>query len=331
MARNPTAGAIAAAALCAVLAVPVPVRAQPTPDAIVDAFEAVLGPIRTHRPSHAKGTCAAGHFVATPEGTRLSAAPTFSGQQVAALIRFGVGGGSPRASDASRSTRGLAIRFETPAGDGWDTASISVPIFGAPTPEVFVQNLLVRRPNPATGQPDAEAVNAFVAANPAVTYQGRWLAANNPPASWATTPYWGVNAFRFKGQDGEVRHARWVFEPRAGTQRLTDEQMRSLPGDFLAADLRSRLAAGPVEFDMVLQFPGPGDSLTDPTVAWPDDRPRAVVGRLTVTAVAAGPGGACEPISFMTLDQGPGVEMSDDPTLQVRAGSYAVSLSRRTP
>jgi len=32
----------------------------------------------------------------------------------------------------------------------------------------------------------------------------------------------------------------------------------------------------------------------------------------------------------MILDQSPGIEMSDDPTLQARASSYAVSLSRRT-
>jgi catalase len=327
---RPLAVTMAAGLLTAVLGTTTMARAEPpTPDAIVDAFEAVVGPVRTHRPSHAKGTCAAGHFVATPEGTRLSVAPTFSGQRVPTVIRFGVGGGNPQAPDTGRSTRGLAIRFETQAGDTWDMANISAPIFGAPTPEVLVEGLLVRRPDPATGQPDAARVAAFTAANPATTLQGRWLAANNPPASWATTPYWGVNAFRFRGADGEVRHARWVFEPRAGTQRLTEEQMRTLPRDYLADELRRRAAAGPVEFDMVLQFPGAGDDVTNPTVAWPDDRPRAVVGRLTVTEVAPGPGGACDPISFMVLEQSPGVELSDDPTLQARAAAYAVSLSRR--
>jgi catalase len=122
-----------------------------------------------------------------------------------------------------------------------------------------VEGLLVRRPDSATGQPDAEAIAAFTAANPATALQGRWLAAAMPPASWATTPYWGVNAFRFRGADGEVRHARSVFEPRAGTLRLTEEQARALPSDFLADELRRRVAAAPVEFDMVLQFPGPGD------------------------------------------------------------------------
>ncbi|HZF77556.1 MAG TPA: catalase family peroxidase [Acetobacteraceae bacterium] len=319
------------AAVVAALAWLHPARAAepPSPEAIVDAFEAVLGPIRTHRPSHPKGTCAAGHFVATPEGARLSVAPVFNGQRVPTIIRFGVAGSNPGVADTARGTRGLSIRFETPSGEIWDMANISAPIFGAPTPQALVDGLLARRPDPATGQPNAQAVAAFVAANPATTLQGRWLAANNPPASWATTPYWGVNAFRFRGADGEVRHARWSFEPRAGTQRLTEEQMRSLPADFLADDLRRRVAAAPVEFDMVLQFPGPGDDLTNPTVAWPEERPRTVVGRLSVTEVATGPGGACDPISFMTLDMPPGVELSDDPTLQARAAPYAVSLSRR--
>lgn len=328
MQRRPLALSLAAA-FAALLALP-EAQAQPTPEEIISGFEGVLGPIRTHRPSHPKGLCAAGHFTATPEGTRLSVAPVFSGQRVNATIRFGVAGANPQADDRARTTRGLGIRFETAAGDVLDMANISAPIFGAPNPTVFVENLRVRAPDPATGRPNAERIAAFVAANPAVTLQGAWLAATLPPASWATTPYWGVNAFRFQGQDGQVRHARWVFEPRAGVARLTAEQMQTLPRDFLADDIRARIAQGPVEFDMVLQFPGAGDDLTNPTVAWPEDRPRAVVGRLTVTSVAAGPGGPCDPISFMTLDQEPGISFSDDPTLHARAAPYAVSLSKRT-
>lgn len=329
MQRRSIPAALGAFALAALLGAP-PAGAQPSPEEIVNAFEGVLGPVRTHRPSHPKGICASGHFMATPEGTRLSVAPVFSGQRVTTTIRFGVAGANPQADDRARSTRGLGIRFETAAGDVWDTASISAPIFGAPTPEIFVANLQVRAPDPATGRPNAERIAAFVAANPSVGFQGRWLAATLPPASWGTTPYWGVNAFRFQGQDGQVRHARWVFEPRAGVARLTEAQMQSLPRDFLADEIRQRLTQGPVEFDMVLQFAAPGDDLVNPTVAWPEDRPRAVVGRLTVTAIAAAAGGPCDPMSFLTLDQEPGISFSDDPTLHVRAGSYAVSLSRRT-
>lgn len=313
-----------------VLTAPAAPAAELAPDQIVDAFEAALGPVRTHRPSHPKGICAAGHFQATAEGTRLSVAPVFSGERVPAIIRFGVAGANPRASDTARSTRGLSFRLETARGDFWDQASISAPIFGAPTPQVLVDGLLARRPDPATGQPDPARVAAFVAANPASTLQGRWLAAHTPPASWATTPYWGVNTFRFQGQDGQVRPARWSFEPLAGTQRLSEEQMRTLGTDFLADELRRRVAGGPVAFDMVLSFPAPADDLNNPTIAWSEDRPRVTVARLTVSSVEAGAGGPCDGISFLNLDMEPGIAFSDDPTLHARAAPYAVSLTRRT-
>jgi catalase len=324
---------LAAGALAALLLGGRPAAAEPNPEEIVDAFAAVLGPIRSYRPSHPKGVCAAGHFAATAEGTRLSVAPVFSGQRQSAIIRFGVAGANPNASDSARGTRGLSIRFESPSGDLFEMANISAPVFGADTPQTLVNGLLSRANDPATGRPNPEraaAYAAYVAANPTVGNQGRYLAANNPPASFATTPYWGVNTFLFRGQDGQVRPARWVFEPRAGVERLTEAQMQSMGANFLADELRRRVASGPVEFDMVLQFPGQGDDLLNPTVAWPADRPRAVVGRLSVTSVEAGPGGPCDPISFMILDQAPGIEMSADPVLQARAASYAVSLSRRT-
>ncbi len=317
-----------AAALATSFALAAPAMAQPAPEEVVDAFEAAIGPLRA-RPSHAKGTCAAGHFVPTAEGARYSVAPVFAGARVPTIIRFGVGVGSPTGPDTGRTTRSLSVRFETAAGDLWEMANISAPVFGVATPQALVDGLLARRLDPSTGQPNPGTVAAFTAANPGPTNQGRFLAANNPPASWATTPYWGVNAFLFKGADGQVRPARWVFEPVAGVQRLTEEQMRTLPANYLADDLRRRVGAAPVAFDMVLQFAAAGDDLLNPTVAWPDDRPRATVGRLTVTGVEAGPGGPCDPISFMILDQEPGIAMSDDPTLQARAAAYAVSLTRR--
>jgi catalase len=110
--------ALAAAAFAASLVSAAPTAEALAPDEVVDAFEAALGPITTARPSHPKGTCAAGTFTATPEGTRLVAAPVFSGKPIPANIRFGVAGASVRAaSDVARSTRGLSFRLETPQGD----------------------------------------------------------------------------------------------------------------------------------------------------------------------------------------------------------------------
>ena len=112
-------------------------------------------------------------------------------------------------------------------------------------------------------------------------------------------------------------------------QRLSDEQMRSQPADFLAEELRGRVAQALAAFDMMLMFPQAGDDLNDPTTAWPDDRQRVTVGRRTVTEVAPGPGDACDRISFLHWPT-PGVEFNDDPTLRARPAPYALSLVKRT-
>jgi catalase len=122
-------------------------------------------------------------------------------------------------------------------------ANISAPISAPRPPRSLVAGLIARRRDPFTRQPNAQASRPT--SRPTRHHEpGRWLAANNPPASWATTPYWGVNAFRFRGADGQVRYARWVFEPRAGVERLTEQQMRT-PCDYLADELRRRVAAAP--------------------------------------------------------------------------------------
>jgi catalase len=318
------------AAAVAGLAAAAPAAAQPAPDTVLDAFEGAVGRHQGSRLSFAKGICATGHFEATPEARGLTSSAVFAGPRVPATIRFGVGGGNPRAGDNARGTRSLSARFEAPGGETWDTANISAPVFAAATPDNLVRLLQASRPDPATGRVNAEAVAALVAANPDLQAQRRYLAETAPPASWATSPYWGVNAFRFRNAGGEQRHLRWVFEPLAGVERLTEEQMRTMPADFLADELRRRVAAGPVGFDMVAQLASPGDDLVNPTVVWPADRSRVRLGRLTVTGVEAGPGGACQGMSFLQLESGPGIEASDDPTLAARTPVYATALGRRS-
>jgi AhpD family alkylhydroperoxidase len=93
-----------------------------------------------------EGTGAAGLFEGRSRGARLSVSPAFSKQRMPTVVRFGVGG-SPAAADTSRSTRSLSNRFQVPNGATGGMADISVPIFGAPTPEALVDGLRVRRPS----------------------------------------------------------------------------------------------------------------------------------------------------------------------------------------
>jgi len=117
--------------------------------------------------------------------------------------------------------------------------------------------------------------------------------------------------------------------PEQGVLGLTDDQLKTLPDDFLADELRQRVAAAPVVFAFNLQLAEKGDPLTDPTQAWPNSRKLLPAGKLVIDRVEAGAGGACEAITFNPLVLPRGIKPSADPVLAARAAPYAVSLGRR--
>ncbi len=311
------------------LALPGRAQAQLTPTEIVDAFEAANGKQASFRRSGAKGVCAVGEFVGNAEGRSLSAASAFSGRPVPVVLRFSVGGPNPKAPDNARGPRGLSLAFSLPGGETWQMANLSTPVFGAKSPEQLVGALLARAPDPATGKPDPVKVKAYTDANPEITLQGKYLASQPVPASYAQLNYWGVNAFAFVDAKGNKQFAKWVFEPAAGTAGLSDDEAKARPTEFLADELRQRVAGGPVAFNFVLQLAQPGDVVNSAVLPLPEDRKKVTVGQLLVKSVEAGSAGACANMTFNPVALPKGVEPSDDPILLSRAAPYAVSLSRR--
>ena len=306
------------------------VFAQASPaEAQVNALEKLAGSHPGSRRSGAKGICASGYFVGNTVGRNLSKASAFSGDKVPVIARFSVGGGNPRASDKAKSVRGLSLSMQLPKNETWQMANISAPIFFVAKPEQFAPFVLARAADPATGKPDPEKIKAFSTANPETTRQGAYLAQAPVPASYGSVNYWGVNAFEFTSPSGEKRFARWQFLPEAGSLGLTEDQLKTMPDEFLAAELRERVGKRGLVFEMKLQLAETGDNLTDPTTAWPESRLVLPVGRLTIDAVAAGPGGACDAITFNPLTLPAGIKPSADPVLIARPVPYALSLGRR--
>lgn len=317
----------AAAAGSLLLAGPAP--AQNLPLEQVNALEGLFGQQAGFRRSGAKGLCASGHFIGNTVGRNLSSASVFSGDKVPAVLRFSVGGGSPKASDKGRSVRGLAFQLTAANGEVWQSANISAPVFFVAKPEQFAPFLQVRTPDPATGKPDPAKLKAFNEANPETLRQAAYLAKAPVPASYASVNYWSTNAFVVANARGEKTTVRWQFEPVAGTLGLSDEQLKTLPDDFLADELRRRVASAPVVFDFKFQIAEAGDPVDDPTQAWPDSRRTVPAGQLVITQVEAGPGGACERLTFNPTALPRGIEASSDPVLRARAAPYALSLGRR--
>ncbi len=328
MPRLPTA-ALPALAVVASLAAAPAAQAQVDPTRMVDTFEAVNGKFDGFRRSGAKGLCATGEFVGSAEGRRLSTSSAFSGRPVPVVVRFSVGGANPNAPDNARSQRNLALQFDLPGGETWQQGNISAPVFGAATPEQFIGRLESLRPDPATRAPDPARVKAFADANPEVLLQGRWFASQPVPASFATTPYWGVHAFGFVDARGATTWGKWVFEPVGGVQGLGDDEAKAKGPNFLAADLRSRVAAAPAVFDFNLQLAEPGDRLDSAVTPLPEGRRKVTLGQLRITAVSPDASGPCVGVTYIPTVLPKGVVASADPMLAARAAPYAVSLGRR--
>jgi catalase len=89
------------------------------------------------------------------------------------------------------------------------------------------------------------------------------------------------------------------------------------------------LTQGPVRFALYLSLAEEEDDLTDPSTAWPPTRERVLLGHLalqrrTSTEEIGDPIMLHDPTR--TTD---GIDVTDDPVLNVRRGAYEVSAANR--
>ena len=299
------------------------------PEQVVSAMEEVFGVTPGERRNHIKGTCASGSFVGAPEAAALSRSALFSGAEVPVVARFSLAGGNPEAPDAGKTARGMALEFRLPGHSLQHITMIDTPVFGAAQPGTFLDMLRALKPDPKTGQPDPAKLNAFRASHPDSLAQAAFLASHNPPESYTTSAYWGIHTFWFTNREDRKTAVRWQFVPRDGEKRLSDEELRTAPTDFLEDRLEERLGKGPVQWDMVVTIGQAGDTEDNPTVEWPADRRRVTVGTLTIAAVQTEEGAPCENINFDPLVMADGIAPGKDPVLLFRSPAYMVSFAKR--
>jgi catalase len=208
-------------------------------------------------------------------------------------------------------------------------AMLNVPMFGAMHPQTFLDLMLAARADPATGRPDPEKLKAFRETHPDSHAQGGYMAANNPPAAYTSASYWGIHTFMLVDRADKQTPVRWRFVPQDGEKRLTDDEMKAAPADFLEPALIARTGKGPVRWDMMVSIGEAGDSLDNPTLTWPDSRRQIRAGTLTIVAATPQKGATCEAVNFDPMVMAPGIAATADPVLRFRSPSYAVSFGRR--
>lgn len=303
--------------------------AEADAQSIVDAQFAIGGNHAKVRASGAKGTCVKGTLTPAPEAAGLSKAPHFA-KPVPVTARFSMGGSNPGISDKTKPvTRGFAMRFTDEAAGDLTLVFISAPVFGAKNPEQLLENIKVRLPGP-DGKQNAEAIKAFVDANPEVTRQAAWLNGRPIPASFAGTDYWGVHPYTLTNAAGKPTVAKLKAVAVAGQLGLSDAELAQKGTSFYADELTERLKAGPVAFDLVAILPEPGDVMNDVTATTPEqDRKTVTLGRIAVTALELA--ATCDGNTFDPVVQVPdGISGPvDDPIFAMRSPTYAISLTRR--
>ncbi len=297
---------------------------------LVDAIEANNPqPYPGYRRAHSKGMCVAGTFRGSGDAASLSTARVFAPQEIAVLGRLSIAGGDPHSPDNVARVRSLAFLMRTDDGQEWRSAMNAFPFFAVRSPQGFYAQVVASRPDPATGKPDPARLAAFVAEYPEVKKFQAWAASAPWPTSWANTQFNSVNAFRLHAADGSEQYVRWFMRPQTPLETLTPEQRQQADADFLASDLRTRLANGPLRWDLVLTLAQAGDPVNDPSQEWPTSRRQVVAGTLEITHAEPQATGACRDVNFDPLVLPRGISPSDDPVLAARSSVYAQSFNRR--
>lgn len=319
------------AALIALSLLASPVRAEDvsaTAEKTVDAMNVLWGKHPGVRANHAKGVVVEGSFRPDPAAQALTTASILRGGPVPVTVRFSDSTGMPALADGSddANPHGMAIKFHLADGGEMDIVSNSLKFFPVATGAEFLELLeAIAQSGPGASKPSP--VERFLGAHPRALQA---FGALRTPSSFAREVYNGVDAFVFVSTDGKRQPFRYRVDPAAGVDYLEPAAAAARAPDFLVAELPERLKAGPVTFDLNAQLAEPGDAVADPSQAWPAERKVTHIGTIVLDKAVADSAGAEKALLFMPQNLTAGIEASDDPLIDVRNASYAISFGRRS-
>lgn len=294
---------------------------------LVDAFNGVFGVHPGMRANHPKGVVLEGTFTPTASAASVSKATHLQKNKtpIPVTVRFSAGSGQPTVPDTNQMARGMAVKFSLPDGSKTDLVVLSFNGFPVATAEEFRDFLLaVGASGPDAAKPTP--IEQFLGTHPAAKH---FVESPKPqPVSYATLPYFGINAFKFTNAKGAVTFGRYQLRPEGGEHFLAQEQLATMEPDYLSTEIRERVRRGPAKFKLLLQVAEKGDKIDDPSIPWPNSRKQIELGTIAITRAVPDSQTAERKLLFMPGALVPGIEAAD-PMIAARSASYIVSLSRR--
>lgn len=285
--------------------------------------------IDPNKTAHAKGRLVKGTFTPTSTAAKLSKAPQFSRPSTPITVRFSSSTGLPKIgdNDPSANPRGFALRFHLDERVHTDIVAHSAPFFPTRNGPAFLDLL---RAQVAAKDVSPSAIEEFLSDHPETVRFVEWPKPS--PVSFATEPFFGVNAFKFISAEGTSTHIRYRIVPVAGEDFVSREELENKPLSYLFDELPERLQEGPIEFELLVQIAHEDDVVDDATVQWPEERELVELGTVKLDTFVEDDESMKEQkyIIFDPVPRVEGIEPSDDPLIDFRAAIYLASgLERR--
>jgi catalase len=229
-------------------------------------------------------------------------------------------------NDSNANPRGFALRFHLPEKDGrrvhTDIVAHSVNGFPTRTAEEFLEFLHAAGASQSSTEKPTP-IEKFLGAHPEAQ---EFLKLPNPaPTSYATSPYFGVNAFKLISADSKETFVRYRFVPAAGVHIFSPDELKEKSADYLQDELKERITTDPIVLKLNVQVAEEGDITDNSTVHWPESRRVVELGEIKLNEPDDDTLTHQKKIIFDPIPRVDGVDVSDDPILDVRAAVYIIS------
>jgi len=282
----------------------------------VDTIETIAGQHPGYRRAHAVGIGFDAVF--KPNGAAASYTTAFHLlQEVPAVVRFSHSPPSPFMPHNLLPVKGMAVQFALPDGEAANLTMTTVPVFISKTPEAFNELMHVATKEPLSFTEKLKAIKEDS------KFAAGWKIMKHfkIPRSFALQRYYAIHAYFLKNETGQRQPVKFEWVPV-----LPGGSEKKYEGKELEAELLDRLRHEPVAFDLVIRLGTPDDPTDDPTVDWPEERQRLVIGTLAIKGRRED---NAEQFVFDPTATTSGLECSDDPVLKFRSPAYAESARRR--
>lgn len=282
---------------------------------------------------HARGTGVHGEFIATKNLNNLTKADVFTkGKTTPVFVRFSTVIHSKGSPETLRDPRGFATKFYTDEGN-WDLVGNNLPVFFIRDAIKFPDMVHSLKPSPVTNQQDPNRFFDFFSHVPEATHMLTQVYSDlGTPANLRHMDGFGVHAYKFINDKGDVNYVKFHWKSQQGIKNLTAQQAAEIQkSDFSHAtrDMYQAVADGNYpKWDLYVKVLKPSqldDFNYDPldaTKVWLDI-PETKVGTMTLNRTPSNFFQETEQAAFAPSNLVPGIEPSEDKLLQGRVFSYA--------